>query len=114
MVAVAELDVLGNSDSILGNLGHAKSSVENDIAAAGSESDLHSVSEHVTALEHESASISSEFDILTGEVHTLGSNKLLATVKDLALALEDSFLEDRLHHRLFCFCGEIGSLSKQI
>ena len=104
MVAVAELDVLGDSDTILSDLGHAKGSVENDVAATGSKSDLDSVGEHIAALEHHSASISSEFDFLTGEAHALGSNELAAMVEDLALALEDSFLEDRLHHCWFVLC----------
>ena len=102
MVAVAELDVLGDSDTILGDLGHAKSSVENDVAATGSESDLNSVSEHVAALEHESASISSEFDVLTGEASTLCGNKLGGgRLVELTLALSHSALESRLHH-VFC------------
>lgn len=98
MVAVAELNVLRDSDTILRDLGHAKGSIENHVAATGSESDLDSVSEHIAALEHHSTSISSEFDILTGEAHALGSDELTTLVEDLALALENSFLEDRLHH----------------
>ena len=74
--AVAELDVLGDGDTILGDLRHAESSVENDVPPTGTEGDLHSVSEHIAALEHESARISSEFDILTSEVEALGSDQL--------------------------------------
>ena len=98
VVAIAELDVLGNSDTILSDLGSAKSSVEDDIATAGSESDLDSVSEHIAALKHESAGFSTEFDILTGEIHTLGGDETIASGQKLALALLESLFEDSLHH----------------
>ena len=114
VVAVAKLDVLGHGDAILGDLRRAKSSVEDDIAATRSQSHLDSVSEHVTALEHESASISSKFDVLTGEVHALGGDDTGAAVEDLALALEKRLLEDSLHHcvELF-FIGKKFELVKQ-
>ena len=103
MVAVAELDVLGDGDTILGDLGHAKSSVEDDVAATGSKSDLNSVSEHVAALEHESTSIGSEFDILTGEASALSGHELGGGgLEELALALGHSTLESRLHHLVVC------------
>ena len=76
LVAIAELDILGHSDTILGDLGHAKSLVDDDIAATWAQSHLHSISKHIAALEHEGARLSSEFDVLTGEVHTLGSDEL--------------------------------------
>ena len=73
---VGELDILSHSDTILGDLGHAKSFVDDDIAATRAQSHLHSISKHIAALEHEGARLSSEFDVLTGEVHTLGSDEL--------------------------------------
>ena len=99
LVAVAELDILGHSDTILGDLGHAKSPVEDDVAATRAQSHLHSVSKHIAALEHESARISSEFDVLTGEVHTLGGDELGGgrAVKEWASRLEEGLLESRLH-----------------
>ena len=72
VIAVAELDVLGHSDTVFGDLWRAKGSVEDDVAATRSQSHLDSVGKHVAALEHESASVSSKLDVLTGEVHALG------------------------------------------
>ena len=96
VVAVAELNVLGDSDTVLCNFWRAKSSVENDIATTWSKSDLDSVSKHVASLKHEGARLSSEFDLLTGEVAALCSHKLgSGTIKDSFL--ESSF-ESRLHH----------------
>ena len=102
LVAIAELDVLGHSDTILGDLGHAKSPVEDDVAATWAQSHLHSVSKLIAALKHERARISSEFDVLTGEVHTLGSDELGGgrAVEEFASGLHESLLESRLHH---CF-----------
>ena len=96
VVAVAELNVFSDSDTVLGNLRHAKSPVEDDIASTGSEGDLDCVGEHVAALKHESARFSSEFDLLTGEVHALSSHKLGSrAAQDSSL---ESFADSRLHH----------------
>ena len=67
VVAILELDILGDSDTILGDLWHAKSAVEDDVAATGSKGNLNGIGESVDALEHECARISSELDVL-GEV----------------------------------------------
>ncbi len=76
MVAVAELNILGDSDTVLGDFWRAKRSVENNIATTRSKSDLDSVSKHVASLKHKGARLSSEFDFLTGEVAALNSHKL--------------------------------------
>lgn len=64
VVAILEFDILGDSDTILGDLWHAKSAVEDDVAATGSKSNLDGVGELVAAFEHKSTSISSELDVL--------------------------------------------------
>ena len=107
LIAIAELDILGHSDTILGNLGHAKSLVDDDIAATRAQSHLHSISKHFAALEHEGACLSSEFDVLTGEVHTLGSDELggSSAVEKCTSGLDKGLLESRLHH---CFLFVYG------
>ena len=107
LIAIAELDILGHSDTILGDLGHAKSLVDDDIAATWAQSHLHSISKHIAALEHEGARLSSEFDVLTGEVHTLGSDELggSCAVKECASGLDKGLFESRLHH---CFLFVYG------
>jgi hypothetical protein len=76
VVAVAELNVLGNSNTVLGNLWHSKSSVEDNITAAWSESDLDGVCEHLASLQHEGTGFSSELDVLASEVESLSGDQL--------------------------------------
>jgi len=73
VVSVREFNILGNSDSILGDFGSAKASVENNIATTGSKGSLDGISEHIAAFEHESASLSAEFDFF-GKAGFLGSD----------------------------------------
>jgi hypothetical protein len=63
VVAILEFNILGNSNTVLGDLGHAKGSVENYIAAAGTEGNLYGIGEHVNALKHENASFNAESDV---------------------------------------------------
>jgi len=74
VVAILELDVLGDSHTILCDLRHSKGSVEDDVATAGAEGDLDSVGEHVNTFEHEDSGLDAELDVL-GELLLLGSQK---------------------------------------
>merc|ERR1711937_515582 len=71
VVSVAEFNVFGNGNTILGDFGSAKASVENNIASTGSKSSLDGISEHITSFKHESTGLSSEFDLLA-EASLLG------------------------------------------
>jgi len=103
VVAVAELDVLGDSHTILGDLGHAESPVEDDIAATGSKSDCYGIGEHITALEHEGTGLSAELDVLTSEVELLGGDEGAAE-----RLRSKSASHSGLHHHCcsgsVCFC----------
>ena len=44
MIAILELDVFCDSNSVFGDLGNAKSTIKYDIATTWSESDLYSIS----------------------------------------------------------------------
>ena len=79
VVSVGELNVLGDGNTILGDLGHAEGSVKDDISASGSEGNLDGIGEHVATFEHEGAGISAELDVFTSEVHVLGSDELVSS-----------------------------------
>lgn len=64
MISVGELNILGDGDTILGDLGGSECSIEDYVSASGSEGDLHGISEHLASLEHQSSSLSAELDIL--------------------------------------------------
>ena len=65
VVSISELNLLGNSDTILGDLGRAEGLVNDDVTAARTKGNLDGISEHVSTLEHSSASVSAELDLLT-------------------------------------------------
>jgi hypothetical protein len=76
MVPVCEIDVLGNSNSILGNFWVSESSVQNNVSSSWSKSNLNCVSEHVNTFKHKSSGLSSEFDVLSsGEGGSGGLDK---------------------------------------
>ena len=74
MVSVSELDVLGDSDSVLGDLGAAERSVEDDISASGSKSDLDCIGKHLAAFKHEGTCLISELDVLSSSEEVLRSS----------------------------------------
>lgn len=65
VVSIGELNLLSNGDTILGDLGRAEGLVNDDVTAARTKSDLDGISEHVNTLEHSSASVGAELDLLT-------------------------------------------------
>jgi hypothetical protein len=77
MEAVAEFDILGNGDSILGDFWSAEGSINDYIAATGTKSDLDCVCEHITALKHKLTGFSSELDDFSTEVNMLCGHKLM-------------------------------------
>src|SRR4051794_9180690 len=62
---VLELDLLGDSDAVLGDAGSAERLVEHDVAALRTERDLHCVGENVDAAKHLVARIDGEFDFFS-------------------------------------------------
>jgi len=67
LVPVLELDVLGDRDAVLGNLGRTKRLVNDDIASLGSKSRLNSVGKPVDALKHQRTSLVAKLDIFAAE-----------------------------------------------
>ena len=65
VVTIGELNLLGNGDTVLGDLGSTKGLVNDNIASSWAEGDLDSISEHVGSLEHQSSGFSAKFDFLT-------------------------------------------------
>ena len=63
-MSVRELDVLGNCDSVLGNLGIAEALVDDHVSTLGSESHLHGVGKDVDALEHSLSALLAVDDLL--------------------------------------------------
>src|SRR5712675_1907735 len=59
---VLKLDFLGDGDAVLGDAGCAERLVEHDVAALGTERDLHRVVENFDAAQHAIAGIDAEFD----------------------------------------------------
>src|SRR3954449_10169916 len=65
---VVKLDFLGDGDAVLGDAGGAERLVEHDVAALGTERDLHRVVENVDAAQHPVAGIDAEFHFFTSHV----------------------------------------------
>src|SRR3989449_1519920 len=59
---VLKLDFLGDGDAVLGDAGCAERFVEHDVAALGTERDLHRVVENFDSAQHPVAGIDAEFD----------------------------------------------------
>ena len=82
MVSIAELNISGNSHTVLCDLWGTESFVNNDIAASGSKSDLDSISKQICSFKHERSGISSKLDFLTYNI-----NKYLINSKNITLHL---------------------------
>jgi len=81
---VGELDVFSYCHTILCDLRHSEAAVNDNIASTGSKGDLDSVGKHLTALEHEGASFSSELNFLTSKVELRGLDKGFVLHADLS------------------------------
>src|SRR5690606_16396804 len=64
-----ELDILGDGDAVLGDLGGAEALLEDDVATLGAEGHLDGVGERVDARQHSAASLFVENQLL-GHVRT--------------------------------------------
>jgi len=62
--AVRQFDFLGNGDAVLGNGRRAEFLLDNNVAALGAKSNLHSVSQHVDAAENGLAGLFSVNNLL--------------------------------------------------
>ena len=78
VVAVRELNIFSNSHTVFCDLWSTKSAIKHNIATTGSESDLDSIGEAVTAFEHKSTSFSAEFDVLSEGTLGLADDSLLS------------------------------------
>ena len=70
---VFQFDFLGDGDTVLGDARCAERLVDNDVAALGTEGDLHRVGEDVDAAQHALAGI-------TGESYVFGSHWICLVV----------------------------------
>lgn len=61
---VLELDILGDSDSILCDLGSSEALLDDDVAPLRAEGDLDSVGQGIDAARHEVASLGGKAEIL--------------------------------------------------
>jgi len=65
VVAILELNIFSDSDTILGDFWRAKGTVENNVTASWSKGNLNGIGEHINSLKHESASFSAELDFFS-------------------------------------------------
>ena len=65
VISVWEFNILGDSDSVLSDLGGSEGSVKDYISSSWSKGNLHCISKHFTSLKHQSSSFSSELNVLT-------------------------------------------------
>jgi len=78
--SVSEFDVLSDGNTILGDLGDSKASVNDNISPSGSEGDLDGISKHFTSFEHLSTGFSAKLDLFSSESSGGGLDKVLVLV----------------------------------
>jgi len=69
VVPVTELNVLGHSDAVFGDLWSSERFIENDISTPGSQRDRYSISKQVCPLKHELPGLNPKLDVFSKFSH---------------------------------------------
>lgn len=109
---VLESNGLGDSDTILGNLGRAVGLLDKDVAALGAKGDSNRLGKHVNASQETSATVNAKLDLLVGRVQTVeDAGRRAAGAKTGRL---ECFSGQAVHCRLLCEGRENAFKSTQM